>query len=158
MKIMFPLLATLLAACTGKYIRPTTQETVGAAPELIARGNYLVNQVSSCGACHTPRVGGTFLGGERTDAFLAGGTLFNDVDENYRIVASNITQDRETGIGAWTDDEILRAVRDGVSRGGRLLMPPMPFTAWQHMSDDDARAIVAYLRTVPPVKNAVSRE
>jgi mono/diheme cytochrome c family protein len=49
-------------------------------------------------------------------------------------------------------------VRDGVSRDGRLLMPPMPFTAWEKMSDDDARAIVAYLRTVPPVKNAVSRE
>ena len=74
------------------------------------------------------------------------------------MVVPNITQDEETGIGAWTDDEILRAVRDGVGRDGRLLMPPMPFTSWKNMSDEDARAIVAYLRTVPPVKNAVSRE
>ena len=49
-------------------------------------------------------------------------------------------------------------MRDGVGRDGRLLMPPMPFTSWKNMSDEDARAIVAYLRTVPPVKNAVSRE
>jgi mono/diheme cytochrome c family protein len=151
-------LLLLAAACTGKYVRPTTQDRVGAAPELLARGNYLVNQVTSCGACHTPRVGGNWLGGERTDAFLAGGSVFYDKEESYRIVAPNITQDKETGIGAWTDDEILRAVRDGVGRDGRLLMPPMPFTAWAIMSDDDARAIVAYLRTVPPVKNAVSRD
>jgi mono/diheme cytochrome c family protein len=152
------LVLLLAAGCTSKYIRPTTPERVGASPELLARGNYLVNHVSSCGACHTPRVGGTWLGGERTDAFLAGGSIFDDEDAHFRVITSNITQDKATGIGAWTDDEILRAVRDGVSRDGRLLMPPMPFAAWATMSDGDARAIVAYLRTVPPVKNAVSRD
>jgi mono/diheme cytochrome c family protein len=148
----------LLLGCTGKYVRATRPEAIPASAELVARGNYLVNSVASCGACHTPRLGHTWLGGERTDAFLAGGSVFNDVDEGFLVVAPNISQDKETGIGTWTDDEIMRAIRDGVSRDGRLMTPPMPFTAWQAMSDDDARAIVAYLRTTPAVRNTVSRD
>jgi mono/diheme cytochrome c family protein len=151
-------LTVVLGGCTGKYVRNTTAERVTATPEVLARGNYLVNQIAPCGACHTPRIEGTWLGGERTDAFLAGGPVFDDPDMGFRLVAPNITQDRETGIGGWTDDQILRAVRDGVSHDGRLLMPPMPFVSWQVMSDDDARAVVAYLRTVPPINNAVSRQ
>jgi mono/diheme cytochrome c family protein len=152
------LLSLLLLGCTGKYVRPTVAEPVNATPELVARGNYLVNSVTPCGACHTPRVGGNWLGGERTDMFLAGGSVFEDADEGFRVVASNISQDKETGIGAWTDDQILRAIRDGVSHDGRLLTPPMPFLGWEKMSDDDARAIVAYLRTTPATRNTVSRE
>lgn len=150
--------ALLLAGCTGKYVRPTTAAPVGATPELVARGNYLVNSVTVCGACHTPRIGGNWLGGERTDAFLAGGSLFDDPDGGFRVMAPNISQDRETGIGAWTDDQIARAIRDGVGHDGRLMAPPMPFTSWAVMSDDDVRAIVAYLRTTPAVKNKVTRD
>jgi mono/diheme cytochrome c family protein len=152
------LVVVMVAGCTGKYVRPTRPEPIAASPELLARGNYLVNSVTSCGACHTPRVGSTWLGGERTDAFLAGGGVMEDREEGFRLVIPNISQDKETGIGAWTDDEILRAIRDGVSHDGRLMTPPMPFTAWQVMSDDDARAIVAYLRTTPAVKNTTSRD
>src|SRR5688572_20895445 len=100
-------LVAALAGCTGKYVRPTTQEKVEGTPERIERGNYLVNQVAMCGVCHTPRIGGNWLGGERTDAFLAGGSLFNDQDAGLKVAAPNITQDRETGIGTWTDDEIM---------------------------------------------------
>jgi len=158
-----PVLALVCLAtaggCTGKYIRPTTQEIVRASPDLVARGNYLVNSVSLCGACHTPRVGGTWLNGERTDAFLAGGSLFDDREIGYKVLAPNISQDKETGVGAWSDDQIMRAIRDGVGKDGQLLYPPMPFgmSAYGVMSDDDARAIVAYLRTAPAVKNGVDR-
>ncbi len=151
-------LFALAAGCTGKYVRPTTTRVVSATPEMLARGNYLVNQVSMCTACHTPRVGGTWLGGERTDAFLAGGSVINDADEGFRIAIPNISQDKETGIGAWTDDEILRATRDGVAKDGRLMWPPMPFGSYHFMSDDDAHAVVAYLRTAPAVKNKVDRD
>jgi mono/diheme cytochrome c family protein len=147
-----------LTGCVARLIRPTTERRVEATPALVQRGSYLVNQVSACGLCHTPRVGSNWLGAERADGFLAGGPVFDIPDEGFRVVVPNITQDKETGIGSWTDDQILRAVRDGVSRDGRLLMPPMPFASWKAMSDDDARAIVAYLRTVPAVRNAVSRE
>src|SRR5262249_12053014 len=147
-----------IAGCAGRFVRPTTGKRATPTPELLARGSYLVNQVSACGLCHTPRVGSTWLGGERTDAYLAGGSVFDVREDGFRVAAPNITQDVETGIGGWTDDEILRALRDGVGRDGRLQLPPMPFASWQQMSDDDALAIVAYLRTAPPVKNPVRRD
>jgi mono/diheme cytochrome c family protein len=148
----------VLGACTSRYVRPTRPEPVVATPEVLERGNYLVNAVTGCGVCHTPRLGGGWLAGERTDAFLAGGSVFNDPDAGFRVVAPNISQDRETGIGGWTDDEVVRSIRDGVTHDGRLMSPPMPFFAWEKMSDDDVRAIVAYLRTTPPTRNPVSRE
>jgi mono/diheme cytochrome c family protein len=150
--------AVAVGGCTGKYIRPTTAEPVAATPEVVARGSYLVNQVSMCGVCHTPRVGGNWLGGERSDAYLAGGSLFDDRESGFKVVAPNITPDRETGVGAWTDDQVARATRDGIRHDDSLLMPPMPFTGYGVMSDEDVRAVVAYLRTVPPVKNRVDRE
>ncbi len=148
----------LSLGCTGRYIRPTTAEKVDPTPERVARGDYLVNSVMFCGACHTPRVDGTWLGGERADAYLSGGSLFDDPEMGVRLSTPNITQDRETGIGAWTDDQIMRALRDGIHREkDRLLLPPMPFYMYDTLSDDDVRAVVAYLRTVPPVKNPVAR-
>jgi mono/diheme cytochrome c family protein len=158
--ILVVALSLTAMACVGKYVRPTTQDRVPSTPEFIARGGYLVNSVSSCGACHTPRIGGNWLGGERTDAFLAGGSVFDDRGMGMKIAAPNITQDNETGIGTWTDDEIIRGIRDGVRKDGELMWPPMPFSAdgFGAMSDDDVRAMVAYLRTVPPVKNKVDRD
>ncbi|HVV48211.1 MAG TPA: c-type cytochrome [Polyangia bacterium] len=151
------LLSLALAACTGKYVRPTTLEKVAVTPELTARGGYLVNQVAACGGCHTPRVNASWLEGERTDAYLAGGQTLDDPNYGMKVAIPNITGDVETGVGGWSDDQILRAIRDGVRADGRLMMPPMPFGTWAHLSDDDARAIVAYLRSVPPVKNTVDR-
>ena len=144
-------------ACTGKYVRPTTQEKIQPTPGRLERGSYLVNSVMACGACHTPRVGNSWLGGERADAYLAGGTLFDDPEGEFQMSVPNITPDVATGIGSWSDDEILRAIRDGVHKDGSLLKPPMPFYMYDVLSDEDGRAVVAYLRSVPPVKNAVSK-
>ncbi|HEX8254520.1 MAG TPA: c-type cytochrome, partial [Thermoanaerobaculia bacterium] len=66
------------------------------------------------------------------------------------LAASNITPDRATGIGAWTDGEIIRAIREGVDREGNALFPIMPYGHLRHLSDDDAQSIVAYLRTLKP--------
>jgi cytochrome c553 len=144
-------------ACTGKYVRPTTEEKIEPTPERLERGAYLVNSLMACGGCHSPRVDNSWLGGERSDAYLAGGQLFDDPDSGFRLSTPNITPDPATGIGAWSDDEILRALRDGIHRDGSLMRPPMPYYMYDVLSDDDARAIVAYLRTVPPVKNQVPR-
>lgn len=146
------------AGCTGKYRRPTTPERVEATAERIARGSYLVNQATSCGGCHTPREGNSILGGERTDAYLAGGSVINEAEMGATLAVPNITPDVETGIGGWSEDELLRAIRDGVAKDGHLLIPLMPFNSYQFMSDEDARAIVAFLRSVPAVKNRVDRE
>jgi len=149
--------AAVAAGCAGSSIRPTVSEPFRATAVLLERGNYLVNSVAACGVCHTPRAGDSWLGGERTDAFLGGGSVLRDESEGLRIVAPNISQDRATGVGAWTDDQLVRAIRDGVSHDGRLMTPLMPFLAWEAMSDEDARAIVVYLRTTPAVQRPISR-
>jgi cytochrome c553 len=144
--------AAATLGCTGKYIRDTSNEIVQSTPERVARGSYLVNQAMSCGACHTTHEGGTLLGGERTDMYLAG----NNVDfpkDGFKFWIPNLTPDVETGLGGWSDDEIMRAVRDGIGKDGHLMFPLMPFSSYQHVSDEDLRAIVAYLRSVPAVKN-----
>jgi mono/diheme cytochrome c family protein len=116
----------------------------------VERGKYLVEVLGACGNCHSPKT----PTGEAPGKHLAGGF---ELDEAFGVaVASNITPDPETGIGRWTDAQIVRAIREGKSRDGRTLGPPMPFYLYRGLSDRDVRAIVAYLRTVPPVKNAVA--
>jgi hypothetical protein len=70
-----------------------------------------------------------------------------------RLCIRNITPDVETGIGGWTDGEIVRAIREGVSRDGEALFPIMPWFMYRHMSDDDAAAVIAWMRAQPPVKS-----
>jgi mono/diheme cytochrome c family protein len=69
------------------------------------------------------------------------------------VVAPNITPDRETGIGAWTDGEKIRAIREGIGRGGRVLFPMMPYANYRRMSDEDVYAVVAYMNSLPPLRN-----
>jgi len=115
----------------------------------VERGRYIVEVIGACGNCHT------FFGPDGLDEsrHLAGG---NPIEEHgMRAVPPNITPDIETGIGSWTDAQIIRAFREGVRPDGRVLGPPMPFALYRDISDGDAAAIVAYLRTVKPVHNVV---
>lgn len=151
-------LALVAGACSGKYVRPVGAEKVEATPARLVRGGYLVNQVAACGGCHTTREHGNIANEpERTDAFLGGGNTFVAEGMSEGIWIPNITPDVETGIGAWSDDELMRSIRDGVARDGHFLLPFMPFGAYQHLSDEDLRAIVAYLRTVPAYKQPKPR-
>jgi mono/diheme cytochrome c family protein len=110
--------------------------------ETIERGRYLAT-VGDCAACHTAPGGKPFAGG------LAIATPFGT------LVATNVTPDPATGIGAWTDEEFVRAVREGIDRAGAYLYPAMPYTAYTKVSRDDVLAIRAYLRTVEPVSHKV---
>lgn len=125
----------------------------GAQPaaDAVARGRYLVEGIAGCGNCHTPNG----PQGKVAEKNLAGG--FMEENPAFRAVAANITPDRETGIGAWTDAEIARAIREGISRDGRVMGPPMPFELYRKLSDADTAAIIAYLRSVPAVRNAVEK-
>ena len=164
--LLLPIAGPLLAgvfflsagsACHGKFIRPVSDEPIPAGPERLQRGSYLVNQVLACGTCHTGRQSGNILiEPERTDAYLGGGNVYADRGLGTLWIP-NITPDPETGIGRWKDDEILRALRDGVAPDGHFLIPFMPYGAYQHLSDEDARAVVAYLRSVPPYKQTKPR-
>lgn len=121
-------------------------QTLSAETEL-ERGRYIVEVIGACGNCHTPQ------GPEGPDEsrHLAGGTPIEE--PGMVAIPRNITPDMETGIGAWTDDQIIRAIREGVRSDGRVLGPPMPFGMYRQISDRDVKAIVAYLRTVQPVRN-----
>jgi mono/diheme cytochrome c family protein len=109
----------------------------------IEKGRYLAI-ASDCAACHTvPGGGQPYAGGRPIE------TPFGN------IVGSNITPDKDTGIGAWSDDDFDNAVRRGIRPDGSRLYPAMPFTAYTKMSRDDVLAIRAYLQTVEPVRNPV---
>ena len=125
---------------------------LAAAQPAVERGRYLVEGIAACGNCHTPKGP---QGRPIAEKNLAGGF---EITEGFgTAVVPNITPDRETGIGAWTDDEIVRAIREGKHRDGRTLGPPMPYPFYRGLSDTDVKAIVAYLRAVPAVSNKVAR-
>jgi mono/diheme cytochrome c family protein len=116
-------------------------------PALLARGEYLT-RAADCAACHTaastpenslyPPNGKQFAGG--VPFKLPFGTIYS----------TNITPDRETGIGSWSDDDFVRALHRGIAPGGRYLYPAFPYTSFTAMSRDDALAIKAYLFSLPP--------
>jgi len=123
----------------------------------VERGKYLVESIMGCGNCHTP-VGPN---GPILDKALSGGPPIEE-GKLFTALPSNITPDPETGIGKWTDAEIKTAIRQGkrppnAQNGGTLIGPPMPFGQYRGIADADIDAVVAYLRTVPPVKNAVEK-
>jgi hypothetical protein len=130
---------------------------VEATPERLERGRYLVEHVLPCGVCHAGSVEESVWGGPPAAGLEWQGGLFWGEDSGFpgRLYSRNITPDVETGLGGWTDGEIMRAVREGVDRNGRALAPIMPYLEWRAISDEDAGAMVVYLRTLPPRRNSV---
>lgn len=137
---------------------PASQAKVLMTPERIARGKYLFEHVADCGGCHSGRdfthVGGPFIPGQSGQ-----GNVLSDVMIGMPgvVVAANITPDPETGLGAWTDGEKIRAIRDGVDKDGNALFPMMPYAVYRYMSDEDVQSLVAYLNSMPPVRHLLPR-
>jgi cytochrome c553 len=125
-------------------------EPAGPDPKLVARGAYLV-KASACLVCHTA------MGPQGPDlANVGGGGL--EMKEKFGVWRSpNITPDKGTGIGNWTDEQIIAAIREGVRPDGSHLMPMMPYMNYNVLTDDDAKAIVAFLRTLKPVERRVAK-
>ncbi|WP_084536606.1 c-type cytochrome [Azospirillum halopraeferens] len=124
----------------------------GAAAETpLERGRVLMNGIVACGNCHTPQgPGGPVAGME-----LAGGGPVET--EVFTAYAPNLTPDPDTGLGRWSDAEIIAAIREGRRPDGSLIGPPMPIHYYRGISDEDAAALVAYLRALAPVRNAVPK-
>jgi len=112
-----------------------------ASQQEIARGRYVFGATGGCG-CHTAKGQPANAGGRRYDGPF--GTVYS----------SNITPDRETGIGSWTDEQIVTATRLGRRSNGERLLPVHPYPVFNGMAAEDLKALVAFLRSVPPVKRA----
>jgi mono/diheme cytochrome c family protein len=136
----------------GPKARPLTDRRFEATPARLERGKYLVTSAQTpCILCHSPMdtSGGEFKVME--GMVLAGRNW--EPDGVPFVTAPNLTSDPETGIGKRTDDELARAIREGISHDGRALFPIMPYEKFRHMTDEDLASIIVYLRTVPPIRS-----
>ena len=111
-----------------------------------------MNSIVACGNCHAQRDN---EGRVLADKGLSGGFVFDE--EPFKAYAPNITPDPDTGIGKWSEAQLVRAIREGIRPDGRLIGPPMPIEFYHRMADDDARALAAYLKAQPAVKNVVPK-
>jgi cytochrome c2 len=136
---------------------------IEANPQVLARGEYLVKHVMLCNDCHSER-DWTLYSGPAIPPLGAGRPCMDEntkaVGINFgmggfpgRLCIRNITPDVATGIGGWTDGEVVRAIREGVSRDGEALFPIMPWFMYKHLSDEDVAAVIAYMRAQPAVKS-----
>ena len=147
--------------CWLGWLAATT--ATAAQPNSLERGRYLVETVAFCGVCHNTRDAdgrmrpGMELAGGRVMSMNEVRTVLSNIPPgDIRAVVPNITPDAETGIGRWTDSEIATAIREGRRPDGSIIGPPMPIALYRGISDRDLTAIVTYLRTVPPVRHAVT--
>ncbi|MBI5216634.1 MAG: c-type cytochrome [Ignavibacteriae bacterium] len=117
----------------------------------VQRGKYLV-EVFGCADCHSPFTEGRSV----MEQFrMAGGSRWR-IGPYGDFYTPNLTSDKETGLGNWTDEEIKEAITKGIVRGGRRMLPfPMGWTGYSMLTKNDLNAIVAYLRTIPPVHNKI---
>jgi mono/diheme cytochrome c family protein len=137
--------------------RPPSDEKVQATPERLARGKYLVEHVSNCLHCHSDLQFNLFATPILPGTEGQGGTTFTKANAGVpgEVSARNLTPDLETGKGSWTDGELIRAIREGVDREGQAMFPMMPYKFFRSMSDEDVRSVVAFLRTLKPIKRSV---
>jgi len=141
----------------GPKARALTDRKFESTPERLARGEYIVENLSGCFDCHADRdwtkddapiVEGTKAGGQPN---------FPLKDLPGQVYPPNISPDKETGGGNWTDDQFARAIREGIGNDGRTLFPFMPYENFRSMSDEDLASVIVYLRSLPPVKRSVPK-
>jgi mono/diheme cytochrome c family protein len=143
------LLRSRLFSCLAVIFAGATAASAQNAE--IKRGQYLVS-LGGCNDCHTP---GYFLGKPDTARFLGGSDVGFEIPNLGTFYGPNLTPDRETGLGKWSAAEIVKAIKKGERPDGRILAPVMPWHAFANLTDADARAITAFLKSLPPVSNKV---
>lgn len=135
----------------GPRARPLTARRIASTPERLARGTYLVKHVTPCMECHSPHRW-TEHDAPIEPNMLGAGQEIQMKGLPGRVVAPNLSSDPETGAGTWTDDQLVRAIREGIGHDGRALFPMMPYQRFRSLSDEDVASIVVYLRALPPVR------
>jgi mono/diheme cytochrome c family protein len=149
-----------LAVTLGLAVNIGAQLAMTAAPadaqaeakaQQIARGKYLVG-LGGCNDCHTP---GYFFGKPDMARYLAGSEVGFEMPGLGVFHGPNLTPDKETGLGSWTDQQIADALQKGIRPDGRVLAPIMPWRALADLTPADTQSVIAYLRSIPAVKNKV---
>ncbi|MCW5746332.1 MAG: cytochrome c [Alphaproteobacteria bacterium] len=125
---------------------------VHAADPQVERGKYLVG-VAGCNDCHTP---GYFFGKPDMQRFLGGSDVGFEMPGLGTFVGPNLTPDKATGLGNWTTAQIVTALQTGTRPDGRQLAPIMPWQAFANLTPQDALAIAAFLKSLPPVNHKVA--
>lgn len=135
----------------GPRKRDLTGQTFTSTPTRLDRGKYIANSMG-CLYCHSPH--DWSQRDEPIPAAMQGaGQQLPYTDLPGRVVAPNLTPDKETGAGTWSDDALARAIREGIGHDGRTLFPIMPYSHYRAMPDEDLASVVVYLRSLPPVRN-----
>ena len=140
----------------GPKARPLTSRTFDRTSQRLERGRYIATALSGCSYCHSPHdwnaPGTPYIEGQEG----AGGVLpFANLPG--RLVAPNLTPDPDTGAGTWTDDQLARAIREGVGHDGRALFPLMPYLHYRQMPDEDLASVIVYFRSLPSVRNPLPK-
>ena len=137
------------AAAVIGIVALTVMAASPAAAQDKLRGNYLAT-IMDCGGCHTP---GALAGQPDPARGLAGSNIGFQIPGLGIFYPPNLTSDPETGLGAWSERDIMTAVRTGVRPDGRVLVPVMPYHNYGKLTDADAGALAAYLKSLKPIPN-----
>ena len=141
-------LALLVSGCDSLTQTGVNEE---APADPVERGRYLVS-FAGCNDCHTP---GYFFGMPDMSRMLAGSEVGFEIPGMGVFHGPNLTPDMETGLGSWTEEQIITAFTTGKRPDGRELVPIMPWRAFANLTAEDKTAIAAYLKSLPPVSNKV---
>lgn len=133
----------LLAACGGP--------SAPGGGDKVQRGEYLV-MAGACADCHTP---GVMLGKPEMDKLLSGGNVGFEMPNVGIFFPPNLTPDDATGLGKWSEADIAKAIRQGMRPDGRQLIPIMPYGWYSKLTEEDALAMAAYLKSLTPISNKV---
>jgi mono/diheme cytochrome c family protein len=135
-----------------------TTATQDSLQQVVARGKYLATNVAVCIHCHSQRDFSKYAGPVMPGTEGGGGQKFDSSILSVIpgiIYSPNITPDSATGIGTWTDAELIRAITQGINKKGDTLFPLMPYASFNKMARNDILSIIAYLRTLKPISNQV---
>lgn len=144
-------LRAVLAVAALSVVLSASGEASASDPEQIERGKYLVT-LGGCTDCHTP---GYFFGKPDMSRMFGGSEVGFEMPGLGTFYGPNLTPDKATGLGDWSEGDIVTAIQTGVRPDGRTLAPIMPWRALANLTPADAQAIAAFLKSLPPVENKV---
>ncbi len=136
----------------GPRARALTSRTFERTPARLVRGEYLVSSVDECMGCHAEHDWTAHDAPVLANTLGAGQAMNMLKGLPGKVYAPNVTPDPETGAGGWSDDQLARAIREGVGHDGRALFPFMPFLDFRALSDEDVASVVVFLRSLPAVR------